>query len=61
MRDRVAKFEKFIKDSEAKRRRAVQKYQSEVLLKEQKALELERLEQEYEDLLGKYDNTFTVY
>ena len=43
MRDRVAKFEKFIKENEAKRRRAIQKYQSEVKLKEQKDQELELL------------------
>ena len=39
MRDRVSKFEKFIKENEAKRRRAIQKYQTEVKLKEQKSQE----------------------
>jgi len=43
MKDRVNKFEKFIKENEAKRRRAIQKYQQEVKLKEQKDREYELL------------------
>ena len=43
MKDRVAKFEKFIKENEAKRRRAIQKYQQEVRLKKQKENEYESL------------------
>ena len=48
MRDRVSKFEKFIKENEAKRRRAIQKYQSEVKLKEQKSQEYELLLEQLE-------------
>ena len=40
MKDRVQKFEKFIKENEGKRRRAIQKYQTEVKMKEQKNIEL---------------------
>lgn len=43
MNNKVAKFDKFIKDNDAKRRRAIQKYQIEVLLKEQKQTEYEQL------------------
>lgn len=43
MNNKVAKFDKFIKDNDAKRRRAIQKYQTEVLLKEQKQTEYEQL------------------
>ncbi|XP_061174002.1 uncharacterized protein LOC133183078 [Saccostrea echinata] len=43
MNNKVAKFDKFIKDNDAKRRRAIQKYQTEVLLKEQKQKEYEEL------------------
>ncbi|KAK3093354.1 hypothetical protein FSP39_014401 [Pinctada imbricata] len=43
MKAKVSKFDKFIKDNEAKRRRAIQKYQTEVLLKEQKQSEYEML------------------
>lgn len=50
MKDRVTKFEKFISDNEAKRRRAIQKYQTEVRLKEQKTRELEELTAELEQL-----------
>jgi len=53
MKDRVSKFEKFIQDNESKRRRAIQKYQMEVRLKEQKKLELEYLKKELEDLTNK--------
>lgn len=48
MKDRVTKFEKFISDNEAKRRRAIQKYQTEVKQKEQKTRELEELTEEIE-------------
>lgn len=43
MKDRVAKFEKFIQENEAKRRRAIQKYQTEVKLRGQKLTEYEML------------------
>lgn len=43
MKDRVSKFEKFIQENEAKRRRAIQKYQQEVKLKDQKAIEFSSL------------------
>ena len=43
MKDRVNKFEKFIKENEAKQRRAIQKYQQEVKSKEQKVSEFELL------------------
>ena len=41
MKERVSKFDKFIKENEAKRRRAIQKYQTELRLKEQKTKEHE--------------------
>lgn len=50
MRDRVNKFEKFIKENEAKRRRAIQKYQTEVKMKEQKHKEHEVVLQQLADL-----------
>lgn len=53
MKDRVTKFEKFIADNESKRRRAIQKYQTEVKLKEQKTRELEELLIEFEKLKEK--------
>jgi len=43
MKERVSKFDKFIKENEAKRRRAIQKYQTELRLKEQKTKEHEIL------------------
>lgn len=43
MKERVNKFDKFIKETEAKRRRAIHKYQTELKLKEQKQLEYEQL------------------
>lgn len=46
MKDRVSKFENFLKENELKRRRAIQKYQTEVKLKEQKTKELEQVEDE---------------
>ena len=50
MKDRVSKFEKFVQDNESKRRRAIQKYQVEVRLKEHKKLELGYLKVELEHL-----------
>ncbi|EDO38155.1 predicted protein [Nematostella vectensis] len=50
IRDRVGKFEKFIKENEAKRRRAVQKYQTELKLKDQKSKEEEILAAELQQL-----------
>ena len=54
MRDRVNKFEKFIKENEAKRRRAIQKYQTEVKLKEQKHKEQEFILQQLLELQSRY-------
>ena len=54
MRDRVSKFEKFIKENEAKRRRAIQKYQTEVKLKEQKSQELDMLLEQLNLLKARY-------
>ena len=53
IRDRVGKFEKFIKENDAKRRRAIQKYQTELKLKDQKTRELDLLWQEMEQLKSK--------
>ena len=50
MKAKVSKFDKFIKDNEAKRRRAIQKYQTEVLLKEQKQSEYEMLCDQFAEL-----------
>lgn len=50
MRDRVNKFEKFIKENEAKRRRAIQKYQTEVKTREQKHTEHEMVQQQLASL-----------
>lgn len=50
MKDRVAKFEKFIKENEAKRRRAIEKYQAEVKMKEQKTNECATLLEQLEEL-----------
>ena len=50
MKDRVSKFETFLKENELKRRRAIQKYQTEVKLKEQKTKELDQLEHDIEAL-----------
>ncbi|KAL5008603.1 hypothetical protein ScPMuIL_014184 [Solemya velum] len=50
MKDRTAKFEKFIKENEAKRKRAIQKYQAEVKLKEQKQDEFDILCEQMEEL-----------
>ncbi|XP_071506372.1 coiled-coil domain-containing protein 42 homolog [Diadema antillarum] len=50
MKDRVAKFDKFIQETEAKRRRAIHKYQQELKLKEQKQLEYEQLAEQLSEL-----------
>ncbi|XP_052768880.1 coiled-coil domain-containing protein 42 homolog [Mya arenaria] len=50
MKDRVAQFGSFLKENELKRRRAIQKYQTEVKLKEQKTVEMEQLQDELEVL-----------
>lgn len=55
MKDRVAKFEKFIQENETKRRRAVQKYQQEVRLKEQKISEYDQLVQQLEELKDRHE------
>ena len=53
MKDRVTKFEKFIKENEAKRRRAIQKYQNEVKLREQKSTECTMLSEELEKVTSR--------
>ena len=50
IRERVGKFEKFIEENDAKRRRAIQKYQTELKLKTQKNRELDILSTELEQL-----------
>lgn len=50
MKDRVKKFEKFIDETEAKRRRAIHKYQTELKLKEQKESELDQLVTQLDEL-----------
>jgi len=50
IRERVGKFEKFIEENDAKRRRAIQKYQTELKLKTQKNRELDVLSTELEQL-----------
>lgn len=50
MKERVARFDKFIQENEAKRRRAMQKYHLESRLKEFKSKELEDVCTEYEDI-----------
>jgi hypothetical protein len=54
MKDRVAKFETFLKENELKRRRAIQKYQTEVKLKEQKTEELIKLQDELDNVKDLY-------
>lgn len=54
MKDRVSKFEKFIQENEAKRRRAIQKYQQEVKLSEQKTNEFNQLLEQLEALKARY-------
>ncbi|KAL4237231.1 hypothetical protein ACF0H5_001950 [Mactra antiquata] len=64
MKDRVSKFENFLKENEMKRRRAIQKYQTEVKLKEQKTKELEFLQDELEILketLSRLDKKVSRY
>lgn len=46
IRGRVERFEKFIEENDAKRRRAIQKYQTELKLKNQKNRELDVLSTE---------------
>ncbi|ELU04528.1 hypothetical protein CAPTEDRAFT_220283 [Capitella teleta] len=55
MRDRVNKFEKFIKENEAKRRRAIQKYQTEVKTREQKHTEHEMVQQQLASLETRHE------
>ncbi|KAL8622933.1 hypothetical protein ACOMHN_027054 [Nucella lapillus] len=55
MKDRVSKFEKFIQENEAKRRRAVQKYQQEVKLKDQKISEYDLLLEQLEELKARHE------
>ncbi|XP_070576885.1 coiled-coil domain-containing protein 42 homolog [Ptychodera flava] len=50
MTERVKKFDKFINENEAKRKRAIQKYQTELKLKEQKSNEHEVLIHQLEEL-----------
>ena len=50
IRDRVGKFEKFIQENDAKRRRAIQKYQTELKLKESKTTEANALSNELDAL-----------
>ncbi|GFO48750.1 coiled-coil domain-containing protein 42-like protein [Plakobranchus ocellatus] len=64
MKDRVSKFEKFIQENEAKRRRAIQKYQQEVKLREQKAIEFSSLHdqlQHYKNRLRKLEAKAKAY
>ncbi|CAL1529665.1 unnamed protein product, partial [Lymnaea stagnalis] len=67
MKDRVAKFEKFIQENEAKRRRAIQKYQQEVRLKEQKTIEFSSLQDQLEYFKNRHKmleaklKAYTVY
>ena len=50
IKERVNKFDKFIKETEAKRRRALEKYQNEKKLKEQKTRELDIYSEELRKL-----------
>lgn len=64
MKDRVSKFENFLKENELKRRRAIQKYQTEVKLKEQKTKELEQLQEDMaavKDLLARLERKVLRY
>ncbi|XP_071833677.1 coiled-coil domain-containing protein 42 like-2-like isoform X2 [Apostichopus japonicus] len=54
MKDRVKKFEKFIDETEAKRRRAIHKYQTELKLKEQKESELDQLVTQLDELKDRH-------
>ena len=53
IRDRVGKFEKFIQENEAKKGRAIQKYQSELKLKEFKIAEARVVADELDSLKSK--------
>lgn len=53
IRERVGKFEKFIQENDAKRRRAIQKYQTELKLKEAKKAESDILANELDTLRSK--------
>ena len=50
MKDRVEKFDKFIQETEAKRRRAIHKYQQELKVKEQKQTEHQLLLEQLDEL-----------
>ena len=54
IRERVNKFEKFIEENDAKRRRAIQKYQTELKLKTQKNRELDVLTIELQQLKARW-------
>jgi len=56
MKDRVSKFEKFIAENESKRRRAMQKYQQEVKIKDQKSSEYDMLLEDLEELKTRHDH-----
>lgn len=56
IRERVGKFEKFIEENDAKRRRAIQKYQTELKLKNQKNRELDVLSTELDQLKARCDD-----
>ncbi|XP_067403195.1 uncharacterized protein CCDC197 [Emydura macquarii macquarii] len=66
-RNQALKFDKFLKESEVKRRRAVQKYQAEVKMNEIKQREIDKLVAELEKLkvrqqkLQKKVATHTIY
>lgn len=51
IKDRILKFDKFVKENEAKRKRAIMKYQQEVKIKENKNKELFRLQNELSQYL----------
>ena len=51
IQERISKFDKFVKENEAKRKRAIMKYQQEKKLKEIKSKELERYYSELSLLL----------
>ncbi|XP_041468984.1 coiled-coil domain-containing protein 42 homolog [Lytechinus variegatus] len=55
MKDRVEKFDKFISETEAKRRRAIHKYQQELKVKEQKQSEYDLLLQQLEELKTRHN------
>ena len=51
IQERIAKFDKFVKENEAKRKRAILKYQQEKKVKENKIKELEKYYSELSVLL----------